>query len=186
MEQNIEVNGNKIFLKISPYSARLSIATYKRKAIDALAKIGIEQRYIDIQFGGGSGFRENSWAEMSWIVNGQEHKYRCDSQTKDVDNVAAIAQVIAQDSKAVRRGLKSFGQVMNQFRLDAPGTTPHQKTAREIIGVESYVNDMAYITFQYKQRAKELHPDSQNGDKEAMQKLNEALAELHKELNGDL
>lgn len=183
MEQNIEVNGEKIYLKRCIYRAKFSIAYYRRKAIEALGKIGIESRYIDIQYGGGSGLREEAWAEMSWTVNGQDYTYRCDSQTREVDNVASIAQVIEQDVKSIRRGLKSFGQVMNQFRLDVP-SGERIKTPREIIGVEDYCNDIDYIKFKYKQRAKEIHPDKTGANKE-MQELNEAFAKLQEELHGN-
>lgn len=180
LEQTIEVNGNKVFLKRCRYYAKFSIAHYRRKAVEALGKIGIEPRYIDLQYGGGSGLRDDAWAEMTWSVNNQDHTYRCDSQQCDVDNVASIAQVIEQDVKSIRRGLKSFGQVMNQFRLDSP-SGERIKTPREIIGVEENCKDFEYITFKYKQRAKEIHPDK-TGDKKAMQELNEALAQLHTEL----
>ncbi|NOR85901.1 hypothetical protein GQ473_07355 [archaeon] len=180
MDNRIDVNGKVIHIKHCRYYARLSLAHYKRIIFDSLEQIGIESKYIDLQFGGGSGLRDSSWAELTWIVNGIEHKYRCDSQQCDVDNVASISQVIAQDIKSIRRGLKSFGQVMNQFQIEAP-TGKREKTSREIIGVEASCMDIDYILFKYKQRAKKIHPDK-TGNQEEMQRLNDALAELDKEL----
>ena len=136
-------------------------------------------------FGGGMGYTStDGWAEVTWTVNGKDHKYRCDSQPRSVDNLASIAQIIEADSKAIRRGLKTFGQVMNQFRIGYDPDAPHTKTPREILGVPDSMNDLEYITFKYKQEAKELHPD-QGGDPEKMQELNEAYARLKKELGGE-
>ncbi len=181
MDQRIEVNGKTIQLKISPYNARLSIGNYKRKILEALNKIGIEKQYIDIIFGGGTGYHQKAWAETTWMVNGEEHKYRCDSQSRDVDNVAAIAQVIEQDSKSIRRGLKTFGQVMNQFKLEYNPDGPRIRSPREIIGIPGDMKDLDYITFKYKKRAKHIHPDAE-GSTEEMQELNQAYEDIKKEL----
>lgn len=156
------------------------MAHYKRLIFNSLEKIGIEPKYIDLQFGGCKGVTQSAWAELIWFVNGAEHKYRCDSQQCDVDNVASISQVIEQDIKSIRRGLKSFGQIMNQFQIEAP-MGKREKTSREIIGVEESCSDIDYILFKYKQKAKKIHPDK-TGNKQEMQKLNDALAELDAEL----
>ena len=49
----IEVNGQTVHYNVSPYHARLSFASYKRKIADAFKKIGIEPPYLDVIFGGG-------------------------------------------------------------------------------------------------------------------------------------
>ena len=49
MEQNIQVNGKTVYLKISPYNAKLGIGSYKRKLVKALERIGITEEYIDSQ-----------------------------------------------------------------------------------------------------------------------------------------
>ena len=180
--QQVEVNGKIVRFRTSPYNARNSLATYKRKILDALNKIGIENQYIDIQFGGGTGYRNDAWAEVIWYVNGIEHQYKCDSQTRDVDNVAAIAQMIEQDSKAIRRGMKTFGQVMNQFRLEYIPMGERTLSPREILGVEADCKDWDYIIFKYKRKAKELHPDNkESGDADKFKQLQEAMEELKSE-----
>lgn len=180
MEQ-VEVNGKVVDFKNSPYNAKNNISSYRIKLTEALNKLGIEDRYIEVSFGGGSGYREPSWAKVTWYVNGQEHSYKCNSQQRDVDNLAAIAQVIEQDSKTVRRGMKSFGQVMTQFRIGFDPEADKQKTAREIIGVPPDTYDLEYIKFKYRQKAKQLHSDA-GGDDSKMKELNEAYENLKKEI----
>ena len=176
------MNGQTIHYKISPYRARNSLAYYKRKIVDAFKTIGIEPPYLDIVFGGGMGlYSEDGWAEVTWTIDGKDHSYKCDSQPRAVDNVAAISQIIEADCKAIRRGLKTFGQVMNQFRIGYDADAPRTKSPREILGIPAHINDLDYVKFKYKQKAKELHPD-QGGDPEQFKELQEAYGVLKKEL----
>lgn len=177
-----EVNGRTVHYRVSPYHAKNSFSYYKRKLLDAFAKIGIEPPYLDVVFGGGMGYTStDGWAEVTWIINDKDHKYRCDSQPRAVDNLAAIAQIIEADCKAIRRGLKTFGQVMNQFRIGYESDAPRTKTPREIIGIPEHINDLEYVKFKYKQQAKTLHPD-QGGDADKFKELKAAYETLLKEL----
>ena len=178
----IEVNGKTVYYNVSPYNARLTITSYKRKILESFKKIGIEPPYLDIIFGGGMGYTSSDgWAKVTWIVNSKEHEYKCDSQPREVDNVAAIAQIIESDCKAIRRGLKTFGQVMNQFAIGYNTETEKIKSNRDILGVNQDCKDLDYISYKYKQKSKELHPDN-GGDEEGFKELNEAYTELQKEL----
>ncbi len=51
----IEVNGNTVSFKISPYNAKKSILYYKNIILAAMAKVGITEQYIDVRFGAGDG-----------------------------------------------------------------------------------------------------------------------------------
>ena len=123
----------------------------------------------------------DGWAKVTWMINGKEHSYKCNTQPRAVDNVAAISQIIEPDSKAIRRGLKTFGQVMNQFRLDYDPNAPRTKTPREILGIPEHINDPDYIKYKYKQKAKKVHPD-QGGDAKQFRELKEAYDNIQKEL----
>jgi len=178
----IKVNGETVIYKVSPYRSKCSIAYYKRNMLDAFAKIGIKPPFLDLTFGGGMGYTsDDGWAEVSWIVNNQDFKYRCDSQPRSVDNVAAIAQMIEADSKAIRRGLKTFGQVMNQFKIGYDESGTKIQTPREIIGIPADIKDLEYIKYKYKSKAKELHPDA-GGNAEDFKQLNEAYKQIETEL----
>ena len=183
----IEVNGRQIHLKHSPYHAKLSLAQYKRTIIEEFRKLGIESPYLDIRWGGGGGYTSTEgWAEVSWMVNGQEYHYRCDSQSRDVDNLAAIAQMITQDVKAIKRGMKTFGQVMNQFRLDYNPDAPKVRSPREILGIPEGIKDADFVAFKFKQLAKTFHPDNtETGNAENFKEIQKAYEDLKKELGGE-
>ena len=177
----LEVNGKVVNFTICRYNARKSIPFYSNRLRTALNKIGIDDQYIDIRFGGGNGnWSTDGWAEIIWVVNGKEYNYKCSSQGNAVGNVAAIAQMIEQDSKAIRRGMKTFGQVMSQFQLGYDPQGPRTLSPREILGLPADMKDWDYIRFKYHRKAKELHPDS-GGDADKFKELQTAFEDLKKE-----
>jgi len=184
MSDVVTVNGKSLTFKVSPYRARNSVGTYRNKIFDAFAKIGVESKYVTVSFGGAGGFRSPAWAKVEWIVNGETFSYRCDSQPSDVDNLASIAQVIDNDSKAIRRGLKSFGMVMNQFRIGFDPDAPKSRTPREVLGVPEGVSDVEFVKFRFKQLSKHFHPDA-GGNIEDFKEILDAKNTLLKELGGD-
>jgi hypothetical protein len=176
----IEVNGKRISFNISPYRAKKSPDYYKKIIMSSFATVGIYFDSINILYGGGNfPSSTDGWAQVEWNVNGQVFSYKSDLQPRMVDNLAAVAQIIEMDMKAIRRGLKNFNQVMSQFRLDYQSS---KRTAREIIGVDASSKDWDYIQYKYKLKAKELHPDIEGGSEEKMQELNKAFEELKQEL----
>ncbi len=178
----IEVNGNTVSFRISPYNSKKSIPYYKNIILTSMARIGVTEQYIDVRFGGGGGYTSvDGWAEVVWLINGKEHNYKCSSQNRAVDNVAAIAQMIETDSKAIRRGLKTFGQVMSQFRLDFKQDGEKILSPREILGVAVDNKDWDYINFRYRRKCKELHPDSETGNAAKFKELQGAFEDLKKE-----
>ena len=176
----IIVNGEVIFIK--PTISRFQKSAYKisQEIFRDLGRIGITPEYIDLPFSRNP-FKRGEPAQISWIVNGKDYYFQCNTQERYVDNLGVIGKVIEQESYAIRNGLKEFAQVMNQFRIGYNEDGEKTKTAREIIGVEPQCKDLDYIRFKYKKKAKELHPDI-GGDAEEFKKLNEALSELEKEL----
>jgi hypothetical protein len=175
----IEVNGEKVEININKTKASKNINVYKKDIFRWLERIGIKSDFIHIEHSH-YGY-EDSFAEIRWMVNSKEYHYRCDSQETATSCVAAIEQLVHYEVIFIERGIKTFGQVMNQFRLGFDPDAPHTKTPREIIGVEEQSKDLGYIDFKYKQKAKELHPD-QGGDTEQFKELNQAYEQLKKEL----
>jgi len=183
-ENKIEVNGKVIRFRVSPYPARLTEAVYSRKIRDSFKKIGIESPYLDIKTGGGKGtWSTDGWAEVIWQVNEQEHSYKCDKLGNAMNNLAAIAQMIEAECKAIRRGLKTFGQVMNQFRIGFDADTGKRiLSPRQVLGIPDKINDIDFITYKYKKLARESHPDTEGGDAEKFKEIQEAYINLKKEL----
>jgi hypothetical protein len=181
--KQVLVNGNMVKIKPTPSTFKQSAYKMSTQIYKDLARIGITKEYIDLPICKNE-LRRDEPARISWRVNGKDFYFESREQQRFVDNLGVIMKVIEQESYAIRNGLKDFFQVMNQFALDYNENVPKVRTFREIVGVQSDCKDLDYIHFKYKQKAKELHPDSANGDTAKFQELNNALQELEKELNG--
>ncbi len=178
----IEVNGQHVEIKINKTSASKNIGAYKRDTLRWLERIGITKEFISIEHSH-YGYEE-SFAEIRWMVNDKEYYYKCNTQDTATGCVAAIEQLVHYEVIFIERGIKTFGQVMNQFRIGYDPDAPHARTPREIIGIPEHINDIEYIKFKYKQKAKELHPDK-GGNAEDFKDLQEAYSKLKKELKED-
>ena len=180
-ETYVEVNGKKI--KIRPGKSRFTRTAYQitQDILKSFRRVGIEEEHLEILQPRNILHSQKS-AEIKWYVNGENFYYKADRQDRYVDNLGVISKVIEQDVYAICNGMKSFGQVMNQFRL---GYDPEGKkilNPRQILGIPNDIKDLDYITFKYKQLAKEAHPD-RGGSKERFQEINEAYKILKEELS---
>jgi len=177
----IEVNGRTINIK--PTRSRFTKTAYviKMEIIHSLSRIGVTSDFITLDLPRNP-LKNDTPAQISWVINGEDFFYECSVQERYVDNLGVIAKVISQETYAILNGLKSLGMVLNQFRLDYDPNAPTIKSPREIIGVPADSKDLEYITFKYKKKAKELHPD-QGGDADKFKELNAAYEELKKELD---
>lgn len=180
----ISVNGKMVIIKPTVSRFMKTASILSQGIFRDLEKIGIEKSYVDLPIPRNSLSREEPTAQISWRANKEEFYYSCNTQERFVDNLGVIARVIHQETYAIRNGLKSFGMVMNQFRLGFDEKNQKEKviSPREILGIPDYINDIDYITFKYKDKAKELHPDMQTGDATKFKALNEAYEQLKKEL----
>lgn len=175
----IEVNGKRVEIKINKTNAGKNINAYKRDIMRWLDRIGITEEYISIEHSH-YGY-EDPFAEIRWVVNNKEYYYKCSTQETATGCVAAIEQLVHYEVIFIERGIKTFGQVMNQFRIGYDPDSPRQKTPREILGIPEHINDREYIKFKYKQKAKELHPDK-GGDADKFKGLKQAYDAILKEL----
>lgn len=181
MVDEVMVNGKKIYIKPSKSRFQKTAFQMSQEIYYDLHKIGITQDFISLQLCKNP-LRQGEPAQISWTVNGKEFTFMCNKQDRYLDNLGVISKVIAQESYAIRNGLKSFAQVMNQFSIGYDENKPKLKTPREILGVASDCKDFDYIEYKFKQKAKELHPDVTNDDGKQFKELNEAFTELKKEL----
>ena len=90
-----------------------------------------------------------------------------------MDNLAAIEQLVHQEVLFIQRGIKTFGQVMNQFALPGPDEVKDSFDPRKVLGIPDNVVDPDYIKFKYREAAKENHPD-RGGDSEEFKKIQKA------------
>lgn len=180
--KQVMINGNPFRPKHSYYNAQNSLGTYKNKIFDALNSIGVTKEYVDVEFGGGTGQLANSYAKVTWHINGKEYVFRSDAQRTEIDNLAAIAQVIDVDCRAIRRGIKDYVATMRQYdALPDYSDGPRKRHWSQVFDVPTSMKDLEYLNWKYKQLAKKLHPDS-GGSDEAFQELQEAWKEIQQEL----
>lgn len=176
-EEKFTVNGKVVYIRPSNSTFKKSAFQIKEEILRDLKKIGITDEYIDLSLPRNP-LKCGEPAQISWVVNGKDFYFQCSKQERYVDNLGVISRVIEQESYAIRNGLKSFGQVMNQFRLGYDETGEKIKSPHDILGIPHSMKDIDYITFKYKQRAKELHPDNEKGDAEKFKELKEAYDQL--------
>ena len=172
MNQIVNVNGKQVEIKVNKMSVSGQHGYYKRNIFNWLDRIGIEKEYINVDHSV-YGY-EQPWAEVRWIVNGKEYRYRCSSQDTGTKCLAAVEQLVHFEVLFIERGIKTFTQVMNQFLLEnhTGGRSPH-----EVMGLPIDMKDKEYIKWKYKRLAKELHPDT-GGDPEKFKELKEAYDQL--------
>ena len=179
----IEVNGRAIEIKPTRSRFTKTAHTIKQEIIHNLSRIGVTIDFIELDLPRNP-LKYGQPAQISWVINGEDFFYECNVQERYVDNLGVIAKVIAQEVYAILNGLKSLGMVLNQFRLGYSDDTIRTRTPREIIGCPESMKDFEYITFKYRKRAKELHPDA-GGKAEDFKQLNEAYQTIKKELTGE-
>lgn len=175
-----EVNGKKITVRPSISKFQKTVHQIKTEIIKALGRVGITPEYISLPTPRNE-LKRDEPANICWYVNGDKYFYKCDTQRNYRDNLGVIGKLVEIETYAIRNGLKSFAQVMNQFRLGYSEDMIKIKTPRDILGVPEDVNDIEYVKFRFKQLSKDHHPDS-GGDAEKFKEIIAAKDELLKEL----
>ncbi len=176
----IEVNGKKVYIKPTKSTFSKTYGSMQREIFENLEKIGITKEYIDLPIPRNV-LKLDEPAMINWKVNGKEYFYQSSKQERFIDNLGVLAKVIAYESYAIRNGMKQFGQVMSQFQLGYSPDGEKIRSPREVLGVADDMKDFEYITFRYKQKCKETHPDT-GGNVEEFKKVQEAYEELKKEV----
>lgn len=170
MENKINVNGEVIEIKQNLIKTSRGIPILRNDILTWLKRIGISGEYVSINYGASM---RDSWAEVSWEVNGKPYFYRCQSQNRPVDNLAAVEQLVHQEVLFIQRGIKTLGQMLNQFALPAPEDIKDSFDPRKVLGIPKNVTDKEYIKYKFREAAKKHHPDK-GGDPEKFKDIQKA------------
>jgi len=92
-----------------------------------------------------------------------------------------ISKLIEIEINKLLDGSNSFEDFITNFRED-DDLIKKRKEARELLNLNENENNLEVIDKQFKNMAKEVHPDMENGSAEKFKKLNEAHKILRKEL----
>lgn len=181
MSNKFEVNGRTIEIQVNENNSIKNIHTLRKEIIKWLSRIGITEDYVNIEYNK-YGYEE-PFASISWVVNGKEYYYECKTQKTATKCLASIEQLVHYEVIFIERGIKSFAQVMNQFKLGYDPSGPTMKTPREILNIPAGVNDFEFVKFKYKELAKKYHPDNkETGSENKFKELQEAYKSLENEL----
>ncbi|MFH1182301.1 MAG: J domain-containing protein [Candidatus Woesearchaeota archaeon] len=152
---------------------------YKNKIIYALSKAGFvaDDVIIDLE----PIAIRNVPASVTWYGEGYRMYYDYKSADRYVDNLSIISQVIEFEVDDLLSGKKTFGDFLGEF-TEEEDVEDMRKEARETLGVEHDVLDMAEIDKKYKKLAKQHHPDMPGGNNEIFKSINNAHKILRREL----
>jgi hypothetical protein len=175
----ITIKGHEISVSPTKDSFGRRALQHKNKIISILGKVGFiaDDVIIDLE----PVAIRNAPASVTWYGEGYRMYYEYKSANRYVDNLAIVSQVIELEVEDLLSGKKSFSDFLREFTEDEEVDTL-RKEAREILGVEHDVLDMAEIDFKYKQLAKLHHPDMPEGNAEMFKRINNAHKILRREL----
>jgi hypothetical protein len=175
----ISIKGHEVSAVPTKDSFGRRALQYKNKIITTLGKVGFvaDDVIIDLE----PVAIRNMPASVTWYGEGYRMYYDYKSANRYVDNLAIISQVIEFEVEDLLSGKKSFSDFLREFS-EEEDIESMRKEARETLGVEHDVLDMAEIDKKYKQLAKLHHPDMPEGNAEMFKRINTAHKILRREL----
>jgi len=175
----IAVKGHTFTAVFAKDSYNRRALQYKNKIISILNKIGVmgDDVIIDLE----PSAMKNTQASATWYSEGYRLYYSYKSAKKYVDNLSIVYKIIELEVADLLSGKKTFEEFLSEF-TEPRNVEQMRKEAREILGVEENVLDMAHIDKKYKTLAKKYHPDMPDGDLEMFKKINNAHKLLKREL----
>ncbi len=120
-------------------------------------------------------------ASVSWYFDNHHLHYSYSGASKFVENLAIVYKVLELEIIALIEGEKSVEDFVFEFR-EEQDIVEQRKLARETLGLEPGVIDLAVIDKAYKTLAKEHHPDKDTGDVLKFKEINKAHKMLKREL----
>jgi len=97
------------------------------------------------------------------------------------ENLCIVSKVIELEVDAVLREEKNIQEFVDLFMEDYD-LHEKRKAARELLGLAHDENDVETINKQYKELAKEHHPDKEGGSVDKFKEINNAHKILKREL----
>ena len=152
---------------------------YKNKLVATLGKIGLVADDITIDLEPIA--IKNAPASVTWYDEGYRMYYSYKSAKRYVDNLYVVYKVIALEVEDLLAERKTFEEFLLDF-TEKKEVEQMRKEARELLGVEPEVTDLAIIDKKYKNLARKYHPDMGGGDTEMFKKINNAHKILKREL----
>ena len=152
---------------------------FRNKIISVLGKIGLTEDDIEVDIEPVGA--KSSPASAAWYMDGHYLHYSYNSPRKYVENLSVVFKVLELEVNALISGQKTIHEFISEFSEDKD-VKKRRKEAREVLGVGHDVLDMNIIDTNYKNLAKQYHPDMPGGDAVKFKEINHAHKILRREL----
>jgi len=150
----------------------------KNDIIGNLKKIGIHRDSVNIELE--PVVIKKCPASVSFYFQ-DRHLYYSYKKLSFIENLYVVSKVIENEVISLLSDEKTVEQFIEDFSEELDVETK-RKEARELLGIEENNFDMEIINKNYKDLAKEHHPDKESGNTEKFQELNKAHKILKREL----
>ena len=152
---------------------------FYNKVINSLRSIGVTEDDITIDLEPVA--IKKLPASITWYFEGYRLHYSYNAGTKYVENLFVVSKIIELEVNQILAGEKTIEQFIFDFS-ESEEVEEERKEARKLLDVEEDSIDFDLMTRNYKELAKETHPDMPNGDTERFKMLNRAHKILKREL----
>ena len=152
---------------------------YRNKIVDTLRKIGLTEDDVEIDVEPAA--MKKAPASATWYLEGYRMHYSYQSADKFVDNLYVVFKVIELEVNSLLNETRTINEFISEFSEDKD-VKKQREEARDILGVNHETVDMGLIDKNYKELAKQFHPDMPTGDIDKFKAINRAHKILKREL----
>lgn len=177
--ETIKIKGHDIKFIPAKDNFNRRALQYKNKLITSLGELGVKRDQVDLELDGYCG--RDAKASVTWFFEGHRMYYEVATQSRYVDNLFLVSQLIEKEVHLVMDGKKPMTEFTIEFTEDED-VHDERKAAREFFGLEHSHKDMTEINKKYKDLARTLHPDTPTGNVEKFKELNHHHKILKREL----
>ncbi|MBT4539749.1 DnaJ domain-containing protein [Candidatus Woesearchaeota archaeon] len=167
---------NKLLIRDS-YDRRAT--QFKNNIIQTLKKIGVVEDDIEVKLQKIARLGGNAIA--SWYFDDHHMYFSYRLSNKFVENLYVVSKVIELDAKALLAEEITEEEFVQHFKENEE-IEKQREEARKVLGVEKDCLDLELINKNYKNLAREHHPDA-GGNMEEFKKINNAHKMLKRELS---
>jgi len=175
----VSVKGHKIEAIVVKDSFDRRALQFKNEIIEVLRVIDVKKDDIEIPLERMA--IKKAKASITWYMDNYRLHYSYNLQGKFVENMYVAFKLLEIEVNLIVSKHKTINEFIEEFREESD-INDQRIEARELLGLDENEDDLEIIDKKYKEMAKELHPDTPNGDTEKFKKLNNAHKILRREL----
>lgn len=177
----VKIKGNDISYSLVKDSFQRRMIQFSNKIHEELKKVGVGFDYID-EIEHPKLAIVPKPAHIEWNMGQSSCCFTVNKEKKYVDNLNLLQLCLKKDVQEVLDGAMSLESFELKYAEDGDDVHDKRKEAREHLGLDHDVDDIAVINDAYKQLAKKHHPDMPEGCIDTFKKINAAHKVLKREL----